>query len=253
MKKQNSTHKIVTIFFSLSLLISSSMLQAKDDFKLNVGAGFFVKKNNRIGNTYENMDKRYFVKPIPVINASYKRFTLLPLGAGYWWLQKDNISSSLFITRTGDRYHGEGMNPRKDSAFVGLNTKMGKFNFIYAHDLHGRSKSNFAKLAYSEHFVFSPNFFLITSLHLDWYDDNYANYYYGVRDHEVTSSRRAYIGKNYIHPAIAFIPMYKITPKLNLSALINFSYIADEVRNSPTTAEDRFALMSMIGISYDLF
>jgi len=104
----------------------------------------------------------------------------------------------LNINRGGDRYDGVGMTSRQTSWFAGMGAKYHKFNFIISKDIEGESHGVKSQLSYTEIYTIKEKFLTRSSVGLEFYDQRFMEYYYGVKSTEVSTSRSEY------HPAHAF-------------------------------------------------
>lgn len=243
------------LFASFILVSSYSPLTSAQDekiWKASVGVGVAAKKNQRFQNRYEDMDKNILIKTIPFITGSIGRLSLGGQGISFMALGNRFINGSVFINRQGDRYQGDNMAPRKDSAFVGASAKFMKYGLSVSRDINGRSKGWSTQVSYGEFFVLNESVMLRAGLALDWNDDRYAEYYYGVRKTEATNDRREYHLSNYFLPSISFMPIYKIAENVSLTSAINFKLLPKDVADSPTMKGNRLDVGGIIGISYQL-
>lgn len=238
----------------LSFLLISFNAFSEDEraWNASVGAGLVFKKNQRQGNTYEDMDKKYFVKPIPVVQASYGRFSLGIQGISVLAYGNRMTNVSAFVKRDGDRYHGLGMIPRKDSVFVGATAKFFNYGFSLSHDINGRSKGYIATANYAKLFPISETLVLRGALSLDWLDDKYAEYYYGVRSNEATSSRREYHLNNYFLPGVSLMPIIKLSERSSIVTVFSMKILPKDVSNSPTMIGKRLDFGGIVSYSYKL-
>ncbi len=253
--------KIKNLLFLLlfSLFLSSFSLYAQNapsseeprDWSASAGFGMAFKKNLRKNNTYENMDKKWIVRPFPLIQGSYKRVSLGPQGLSVMALGHKMANVSAFIKRDGDRYQGIGMIPRKDSAFVGISAKFFSYGLNLAHDIHGRSKGTYVQFNYGKMFLLTEKFFLLTNFGLDWFDDKYAEYYYSVRSHEKRSNRPEYHLSNYLQPSAGVLPVYKLDEKSSLMGALNLKLVNEKVRKSPTMNGDKLEFGGIFGYTYN--
>jgi outer membrane scaffolding protein for murein synthesis (MipA/OmpV family) len=240
------------LILSITLLISSnSFAQDIKDWRASLGVGIAVKKNLRVDNRYEHLDKKIIVRPIPFIQGSIGRFSLGPQGISVRAVGNHLTHVSFFIKRDGDRYQGYGMIPRKDSAFVGVTAKFFKYGLNVSKDINGRSKGMVTQFNYGELFPLSESVVLRAGLSLEWFDDKYAEYYYGVRPFESTPTRREYHLNNYVQPGVNVMPIYKISEKVTFTGIGGIKFVPKTVRNSPTMNGDKFELGLLAGISYN--
>ena len=243
---------LFTTFLLLSTYSTLAFSQDEKVWKATIGVGVAAKKNLRFENRYEDMDKNVLIKTIPFITGSYGRLSLGGQGIGVRVAGNPGINATVFINRQGDRYQGAGMAPRKDSAFVGGVLKFMKYGLAVSRDINGRSKGWSTQINYGEFFVLTESLMLRAGLAVDWNDDRYAEYYYGVRKSEATNTRREYHLNNYFLPNISFMPIYKIAQDWSLTTAVNFKLLPKDVADSPTMKGGRVEVGGIIGLSYQL-
>jgi outer membrane scaffolding protein for murein synthesis (MipA/OmpV family) len=237
---------MITLLFS-----SNSFAQDIRAWRASVGVGIAIKKNLRVDNRYEHLGKKLIIRPIPFLQGSYGRFSLGAQGVAFRAIGNHLANVSVFIKRDGDRYQGYGMTPRKDSAFVGISTKFYKYGLNISKDINGRSKGIITQFNYGELIPFSEGLGLRLGVSLEWYDDQYAEYYYGVRSFESTAIRHEYHVGNYFQPGVNVMPIYKLSEQVTLTAIAGMKYVPKAVRNSPTMNGDKFEMGMLAGISYN--
>ena len=240
---------LIALFISLSI---EGHAQDAKAYQVSIGTGLLIKKNLRVGNRYEDMGKSYLIRPIPVVIASVGRFSLGPQGLSFMALGNRGMSASVFINRGGDRYQGFEMAPRKDSVFVGTALKFMKYGLNISKDINGRSKGIITSLSYGDFFGLSESFVLRGGLSLDWHDDRYAEYYYGVRKTEANATRREYHLTNYFQPGISVSPIYKFDEKLSFFLGLNMKLLPKKISDSPTMNGDKVELGTILAVSYAL-
>ncbi len=230
--------------------ISSSAPDSSRDWKLSIGGGLLLKRNNRSDNNYEHYDKKIIARPIPYIQGSYQRLSIGHQGISFRVLGNPFINLSTFVNRSGDKYLGRAMSPRKDSVFFGVSGKFGKYNLSISRDTSGRSKGYISQFNYSELTVLTEEIILISSLSLDWYDDRYAEFYYGVVDSEKTATRSEYHPHNFFKPGISVMPIYKIWDRVSLVAALNLKLIPAKIHQSPTMNGKALEVGGLFAINY---
>lgn len=241
------------IIFILFLCLSANLYsQDVRSWNANVGVGIAAKRNLRNGNRYEDMDKKYLIKPIPFITGNVGRLSLGGQGISFMALGNHMMNASVFITRKGDRYQGYEMIPRKDSAFVGASVKFFKYGLSFSRDINGRSKGWMTEASYGEFFKLTESLMLRAGLSLEWNDDRYAEYYYSVRKTEARANRPEYHVNNYFTPGISFMPIYKINEDINVTSAISFKLLPKDIADSPTMTGKRLEIGGILGISYKL-
>lgn len=261
------------IILLITVLITTLNLHAEDESKGNdkelskeqtpatkqpriwnasVGVGAGLKKNLRVNNRYKDMGNKVLFKPIPFIEGNYGRLSLGIEGVSYRFLGNPLINARVYLNADGDRYYGPNMQPRRTSAFVGLSAQYTKFSISASHDISAHSKGNLVKLSYGEIFIINEKLIFRTGLSLEWADDRYAEYYYGVRPYEATSTNREYHLNNYLQPGISFLTIYRLAPKLSFITGVSFKLVPKDVRNSPTMNGDKMDVGGFFGLSYAL-
>jgi outer membrane protein len=89
----------------------------------------------------------------------------------------------------------DGMDDRKPSIDLGLGLEYAKgdwkFELSSLHDVLGRSNGSELSAGLSKIFRHGP-FFIEPGFGLSYLDSHYVDYYYGVKDDEVTSFRPSY-------------------------------------------------------------
>lgn len=244
--------KNILLPFALLLISFTAIAEDQRAWNASVGFGVAFRKNMRAGNTYEDTDKKYLVKPFPYIQGSYGRVSLGVQGISILAVGNHMMNVSAFVKRDGDRYHGLGMIPRKDSVFVGATGAYNNYGFSFSHDINGRSKGYIATANYAKFFPISETLILRGSLSLDWLDDKYAEYYYGVRSHEVTSARREYHLNNYFLPGMSLMPIIKLSERSSIVTVISSKILPKEVSQSPTLIGSRIEFGGIVSYSYKL-
>ena len=100
-------------------------------------------------------------------------------------------------------------------------------------DVSGDRDGNKASLEFGKNWMFDQQFMISPHAGVTWHDDNYVDFHYGVRRHEATANRRAYIGKATLNIDYGIRVAYLIDP--NSSVFVDFSVTSfgDEIKNSP--------------------
>lgn len=235
----------------LTIAPLSSYAQDAKTWKLSVGAGVAVKKNMRAGNTYKRLNKKLIIAPIPFVQASYGRVSLGPQGLSVLALGNPGMNLSAFINRGGERYEAAGMTPRKESFFAGISAKFLSYGLDISRDINGKSKGYSTKLSYGHFKLISEKLVLRSGLSLEWHDDKYADYYFGVRAHEATASRREYHAKNFFQPGANIMSIYKLHENVAMTAIAGIKFVPKRVSESPTMNGKKLELGGLLGIGYN--
>lgn len=77
-----------------------------------------------------------------------------------------------------------------------------------------------------------------------------VDYYYGVKNSEVTASRKAYKGKSAITPYIGVEAQANLTKHISINGDIGVTRRANSIRNSPLIDDDKYQAVANIGFTY---
>ena len=69
---------------------------------------------------------------------------------------------------------------------------------------------------------------------LECYDKSFAEYYYGVRSNEISTSRMEYHPNSYCLPTMSFFPGYKYNEEINVLVGASVKILSNAVHASPT-------------------
>lgn len=256
-KKSSITILLLTFFFSLPAFSAEKMPSQTGPtgrptgFHLALGAGVAMKNNMRKHNTYNNTHGDLFFSPLPLLQLGWG-----PLSFGGQGLKADLYGTREWgvytnIDRERNRYKGTGMEDRRDSWFWGVGGRYGKFSAYFARDIQGRSHGKMVSVNYAEMYMIRQRFFTRSALGLECFDKNYADYYYGVKVSEQTSSRAAYQPKGYCQPTLSFAPMYKMDEHVTFISALSAKALSREVRHSPTVRGGHLEAGLIFGALYN--
>lgn len=238
------------LFPTFSLQAEKPQSEKADNSQLSVGYGVAIKKNIRVGNEYKRGNKNTTIDGIPLVQANYGRFTLGPQGATIRAWGDMKTSASVVLNIGGDRYEASGMKGRKKGVFAGALFKWGLFSLLATRDMENKSEGWSTQFSYNEVFVVTQELLLRTSLYVKWYDQDYANYYYGVKPEEATATRPAYETSGYFTPGLGFLSIYKINNEIQFLIGLNFEFMSKKIQNSPTVINQDLVAGGFTGMNY---
>ena len=225
---------------------------SENEWKVSLGGGLIIKSNNRENNIYKRHVKELLFTPLPYITASYGRFSLGAQGLSARIVGFRMVNLSANINRGGDKYLGEAMTKRRTALFGGLSAKYFSWAISFSRDLSGYSKGYQAQLSYSQFTKLNDQLVFKSSLNLDWFDDLYANYYFGVRASEATTTRPTHRALNFFQPGISLMPIYSFKENWSLVNIIGFKFQPKELRESPTVNEKKIESTLIVAINYTI-
>lgn len=149
----------------------------------------------------------------------------------------------------------KGVDERKWSAMVGSSymkiTPYGGFKVHAETDALGRNKGSTLKLAHLSRFkLMDDKVTIYPEIGLQWNNQNYNEYYYGVSQ---TESNRTgitvYQPNDSIHPYFQISGSYQINPHWSVFANQYLEYLSDEQKQSPLV-DKRLESRTKIGFNY---
>ncbi len=224
--------------FFLKISFAEEKSGSSIPLKISIGAGGAIKNNIRQDNQYRNGHADVLFNPIPLLQISWGPVFIGQQGLTASFVGNREKSLYLNLNNLGDRYDGEGMESRRTSWFAGIGLKYKKLNLLISRDINGRSKGSKYNISYAEFYTINKTFFTRSSLGLDCFSKNFAEYYYGVKNNEATSNRQEYHPNAYCSPSMSFFPGYKFNDNVSVLTGLSLKSINNEVRNSPTTNDN---------------
>ncbi|MFW2177051.1 MULTISPECIES: MipA/OmpV family protein [unclassified Moraxella] len=149
----------------------------------------------------------------------------------------------------------KGLDEREWSVMAGSSymriTPYGGFKVQAETDALGRNKGTGVKLAHLSKFkLLDDKVTVYPELGLQWFDDKYNNYYFGVSQQESTKSGVAkYQADSSVSPYLNVSASYAITPKWSAFISQNVEWLSDEQKDSPLV-EDNINSKTKIGFNY---
>jgi outer membrane protein len=145
---------------------------------------------------------------LPIINANYgDRFYINALQAGAWLLDADDkrlrigmATQARFGWDAADTSLTRGMNNRDFTLDLGpamrWQTHYGTFNAQWGFDIGGASNGQTVELQYIKNLIRGDKFKLNASLGVNWNNNKFNNYYFGVGANETSLLRPAYAARS---------------------------------------------------------
>ncbi|WP_422843836.1 MipA/OmpV family protein [Acidovorax sp. M2(2025)] len=146
-----------------------------------------------------------------------------------------------------------GMAERKSGAWIGPTVKwdngFADVQLELLADASGRSKGRRVSLGLERRWNLGPNVTLVPHAGVEWVDENYVNYYYGVLDNEAAPGRPAYAGPSAVNLVASLAAVYRWDRQQSLVLQAGAKSLGPAIRNSPVvgrSAENRV----MLGYQY---
>lgn len=217
------------------------------------GVGFALKTNNRINNNASYRGGDAIFLPLPVVIMHYGPLMIGANGITLSFIGDREKSAFLNLAPQGDKYYAEGMQDRKESLFWGVGARYKQYSLTLSHDLSHRSHGTKLGFNYSRMFLKEEQSYFRGTFSLDLYNQTYADYYYGVKSTEATSTRSAYTAKAYLEPGVGIVYIRKLHDKLSLSTGISIKKYSRSIIDSPTTKNTAFEFANFTGLTWTLY
>lgn len=223
------------IIYGLLILVSSIL--AAD--KAYVGGGPYIQTQ-----PYRGDDVKVIPSPFILFDNGSFYARWMQFGA-YFLGEKDDTSSwglSVTVEPNPQGYSNDdsntlkGMSDRDSSVNGGINlsakNELGYADVSYVYDLFSNHKGKYARAQVGTTFV-KDKWSFDPSLLLSWYDSDFSNYYYGVKQSEVTATRSFYSAKSSLNYGAQLYIMYDIKPNWHFLLNGRLDILDSEIKDSP--------------------
>ncbi|MDD5070639.1 MAG: MipA/OmpV family protein [Candidatus Omnitrophica bacterium] len=258
--KRKISSVFVLLFLAFSFLSLASEAGAIDDQigisdkKLFDGgfAGMAVVYSQQ---PYSGIDDK--LMGIPFISLEYERAFIKGTTLGYYFSPKNKALRFAIVSSVNfagydaeDSDDLKGMEDRDWGIDGGMKidwkTGYCNFNLDILSDVSFKSEGQMAKLSVSKNFfknAFVPRFGII------WQSADRVDYYYGVRENEVTPKRGYYSPDSDVEYFFGVRSGFLLTDNLSLMADVQANFLGKEAKDSPIV-DKNCLLKYMFGISY---
>ncbi|NOQ29930.1 MAG: MipA/OmpV family protein [Helicobacteraceae bacterium] len=223
------------LLFTLTLL--SSLAFSSD--KAYVGGGPYSYSNAYEGDSAKTMAVPFILFNNGLVYARWVEFGAYFLGdnsSDLKWGLAACVEPNTYGYKTSDSTTLSGMSDRDNSWSGGVSVNL-KYEESYLvlnlmRDMLGNSNGNYARVTAGKHmqvdkWSFDPQLLLM------WRDDNFNNYYYGVKTGEATATRTFYEASSGFEYGAQLYVMYDITDNWHTIFNARANLISQEAQDSP--------------------
>ena len=156
-------------------------------YELVLGPAFDIHTNTRLNNTRSFENTHPVVKPMPGFLFRYGPFFLNKDGLGSLIYSSGDLSVLAIGILEGEPYESRGLNERSTALYMGGILKYNLVDFTYYRDF-------FKERGYNMRLNFAPEFHQFLKwkfaphFYLQYWDNKYVDYFYGVTPAEMISS-----------------------------------------------------------------
>jgi MipA family protein len=240
----NSRHRLSTRLIRVTLLIVAPMILKAEEppVKNEVnhwGVGFVIDSEQ---SPYKGINNRTIA--LPLINFENKYVHVVDNVFDFKLKSSDIFNMSIRAKialgegyKASDSSYLEGMETRRGTIGLGLvsswQTPHAKVSLGWSADISGHSKGQELKFGIEHSFVLAHRLEITPNIDIKWLNANYVDYYYGVKENEVKTSRPGYVGKatTNLEGGIRF--GYLLYPNQRLFLEVNDTYWDSAITNSP--------------------
>lgn len=212
---------------------SSYAEETESKWLLGIGAAVVDKP-------YRKADREVY--PLPIVSYENKWISASIPTFDIKLFSTDSLSFRLRARWTGEGYKAkdspylDGMDERKASIWAGgavmWNTKFANVTGEFLADAMGNSKGTRARLQIDRRFT-AGIFGLTPRIAAEWVNDKYVDYYYGVKTHEIQTSRSLYEGKATTNMQIGLRMDYKPSGPHTVFFDVGATRFGNAVKDSP--------------------
>jgi hypothetical protein len=216
-------------------------------YELSIGPALNIHSNIRINNknAFERTDP--VIQPIPGFFFRYGPFFINKNGVGSLLFHKGELSILGMGLLEGEPYSTPGLQEREQGIFAGSIIKYDYVELTYYKDFI-QDKGYNLKLNIAPEFFYKISWKFTPQVFVQYWDNDYVDYYFGVRPEESKVSRfRNHRGTHTMNYGAMFETMHFVK-KWTFVNTVGAKFYGEEVYNSPTVTkkvEWRFILSAL--------
>lgn len=245
--------KNILLPISSALILSCSVLSASAG-EFSIGAGAIAFKS-----PYK--DFKDDSDPLLFVEYQGEDWSVGLDGINYRLLGNEESPLSLYATfgsegegfDSGDSKFFSGMSDRDTSWDLGMTAVYqigeGAVSGSLMHDVSDTHKGFVADINYSHTLDFSGQVYLTSAAGINYMNEDYADYYFGVRNSEATASRAAYTADATFNPYVGVEMMVPLGENWQLVSSASYIWLGDEIEKSSIVDRDN-AWSAALGIAY---
>ena len=246
----NNLKKIFSSYLCLLFIITSVALNTEAKM-LGLGPNLRISDNNRIGNESSSYDKatNYNMEPLALLD--WGPFLITDKGLEYNFYRSTAFALYLVGNLDGYEYESTGMEKRSKSIVFGGGVRFYPLSIFHMADLEENSNGGFTR-AQLQAPIQLGSWFIVPTVGVSYYNQNWSQYYFGVETGEASSSRSSYSVGTSSDEFYNIRALWDLNKKWTLYFLAEKRVFSKEITSSPTV-KDTDLLEGSIGLIYMLF
>lgn len=256
-----TTFFAMTVFFAIAAGQAASADDGPPDeeesYSWGLGVGGMSKQA-----AYDGIDRENDVLPLIYFENRWVQFFGPRLDfklPGFEWGADQELSFAVGIEYDGSGYKPgdapilNGMKKREEGFLAGPSFKwsnpfvdvVGEWMFDASSTSDGQLVSLGLERSFQlgEHLMFTPSAAAV------WWDDKYADYYFGVRSDEVRANRPAYTADNTFNAEFSLRTDYMFDERHTVTLSLDYTALGSEIKDSPLTGRSGESMI-LLGYLY---
>lgn len=198
----------------------------------------------------------------PLINIEDKDFYVRVNQAGYYLVNDKGSQLSLMVLTNTDKWKGnrtqnyKNLDNRDASVYGGIQYRAdmgdGIFTSYIASDMSGNSNGYYGDFSYAHPLKISNHFSVKPTLGVQWLNDDYADYYYGVSNSEAakasTPLEAESVGTS-VRPYLTLNAEYLIDRQWSITASHNIQKLSGDLDDSSLVSKSTDSVTT-VGLNY---
>ncbi|KHD08425.1 hypothetical protein PN36_20220 [Candidatus Thiomargarita nelsonii] len=231
--------KLLVIMLGLSSpLLAASPYQTGNSWHGIIGLGVLFRAE-----PYKEIDNSTWLLPHLIMRRG--NFFIDGLKIGYHAAENTRGRFDFILTPRLEGFEAyDGMEDRDPSLDGGIaaSWRQGtvEFKFSAVSDLLNKSSGKEITTSLAKTYILTRQLTLLTpSIGLKWQNDNFVNYYYGVKDSEARVNRPAYTGNATVNCIVAVNATYSLNKRSTLFADFEYERFGDDISDSPLVDKEQ--------------
>ena len=230
--------KKALLLASIACCLSSHAINLKGE-SLAIGPGLFVSGQHRVESRIDHHSTDIANTPFPYIYYRNGNFEINGLEAKLKFKPISDLEIGPMVKYSGDFYEGPGIKERELSAFVGIFLNYDLLQINYLHSIHSDNTGSIGEIAIRDNFKLTNRWYLDYSIGLEYFDEKYVNYYFGVNSTEV-GFFPVYSGKSSLNTVISVGNYIDLGYQFSLYLSLGHKFLGNEVSDSPTVDKENY-------------
>jgi len=241
--------KLFFIFLFGFFGFSSAHAEMEDTF--SIGPALEVTGNNRVNNSAKGYGGKFYTQWLPTGYLKWGPVMINDKGLQLSIVQNTPFALYLVGNFQGFIYSTDTIPLKDTSIFAGGGIRIYPLSIYHMQDFERESQGAMTRVQL-QYPISLENFFVLPTLGYDYYDENFAEYYFGVQTSQATTSMSPYSlvkGSDVFYNLRIF---YTLNESWEIYFMAERRDFSREILNSPTTTTNSMQ-KTVLGVTYKLF